>query len=99
MDQNDPTQELTLLIGCEVYSSNGVFVGEIEDLRLDLKGEAVTGLALRNANEDLFGQDIRRTYGAIIPYRWIESVEDVVVIYDIVERIKTRDEKYDMIVI
>ncbi|MFC7236705.1 PRC-barrel domain-containing protein [Saliphagus sp. GCM10025317] len=43
---DDTPQEITSLVGREVYSNNGVFVGEVEDLRLNVGGEAVTGLAL-----------------------------------------------------
>ena len=34
---DDSTEEITTLVGREVYSNNGVFVGEVEDVRLDLK--------------------------------------------------------------
>jgi len=44
---NAVPEEITSLVGREVYSNNGVFVGEIEDVRrLDLDAQAVTGLAL-----------------------------------------------------
>jgi len=33
---NAVPEEITSLVGREVYSNNGVFVGEIEDVRLDL---------------------------------------------------------------
>ena len=32
-------QEITTLVGREVYSNSGVFVGEIEDVQLNLDGE------------------------------------------------------------
>ncbi|MFW6018224.1 MAG: PRC-barrel domain-containing protein, partial [Halapricum sp.] len=80
--------EITTLVGREVYSNNGVFVGEIEDLRLNLAAETVTGLALHQLNQELFDQEINQSRGVIVPYRWVQAVGDIVIINDIVERLK-----------
>lgn len=85
--------EITTLVGREVYSNNGVFVGEVEDLRLDLDAEAVTGLALHELNGDLFEERAADSRGVIIPYRWVRAVGDVVLVNDIVERLSESDEE------
>ena len=85
-------QELTSLVGREVYSNNGVYVGEVEDLRLDLEAESVTGLALSEVNPDLFQDVVGPTQGVLIPYRWVRAVGDVVLLSDTVERIRKEDE-------
>jgi len=84
----NPPQEITSLVGREVYSNNGVFVGEIEDVRLDMDSEIVTGLALGELNDELFGDRVDGARGVMIPYRWVRAVGDVVLINDIVERLK-----------
>lgn len=89
---DDPPQELTSLIGREVYSNNGVFVGAVEDLRLNLEAEAVTGLALTDVNDDLFEDMVNRRQGVLVPYRWVRSVGDIVIITDTVERLRSEDE-------
>lgn len=81
------SQELTSLVGREVYTNNGVYVGEVEDLRLDLEGEAVTGLALNEVNETIFEGIVGRRQGVLVPYRWVRSVGDIVLISDTVERV------------
>jgi len=98
MDAESVPQEITTLVGREVYSNNGVFVGEIEDLRLNLDREAVTGLALHQLNTELFDQEVRTTRGVIIPYRWVQSVGDIVIVNDIVERVRSpeTDESEDL---
>jgi len=95
MDTERIPQEITTLVGREVYSKNGVFVGEIEDIRLDLDRQTVTGLALHQLNGELFGADIRGSRGVIIPYRWVQAVGDVVIVNDIVERLTQPDETED----
>jgi len=84
-------QEITSLVGREVYSNNGVFVGEIEDLRLDLDAEVVNGLALSALNPTLFEETETGSRGVIVPYRWVRSVGDVVLISDVIERLKNED--------
>jgi sporulation protein YlmC with PRC-barrel domain len=86
-------QEITTLVGREVYSNNGVFVGEIEDIRLDLDVEAVTGLALHELNHELFDEQAAGARGVIIPYRWVRAVGDVVLVNDIVERLSQSEEE------
>jgi len=88
MDRSEP-QEITSLVGREVYSNNGVFVGEVEDLRLDIEREVVTGLAMTELNYDLFEDRAAGARGAIVPYRWVRSVGDVVLVNDIVERMRS----------
>lgn len=87
MDTDTVPQEITTLVGREVYSNNGVFVGEVEDLRLDLDRQDVTGLALHQLNKELFSNEVDGTRGVIIPYRWVQAVGDVVIVNSIVERL------------
>ncbi len=94
---DDTPQEITSLVGREVYSNNGVFVGEVEDLRLDVDGEAVTGLALGGLNSELFADNDDHV-GIIVPYRWVRAVGDIVLVNDVVERVREPDEETEEIV-
>jgi sporulation protein YlmC with PRC-barrel domain len=95
MDRSEP-QEITSLVGREVYSNNGVFVGEVEDLRLDVEQEIVTGLAMTELNRDLFEDRAAGARGVIVPYRWVRSVGDIVLVNDIVERMRGREEEEEV---
>jgi sporulation protein YlmC with PRC-barrel domain len=90
---DDVPQEITSLVGREVYSNNGVFVGQVEDLRLDLDAETVTGLALTSLNDDLFGTQTAGARGVILPYRWVRAVGDVILVNDVVERMKEEEDE------
>jgi len=89
-------QEITNLVGREVYSNNGVFVGEVEDIQLDLDRESVTGLALTELNYDLFHDKAAGSRGVIIPYRWVRSVGDIILVNDIVERMREPEEEEEV---
>ena len=86
-------EELTTLVGREVYSNNGVFVGEVEDIRLDLDRQTVTGLALGRLNNELFGTRVEPGKGVLLPYRWVRAVGDVILVNDVIERIKDGEDE------
>ena len=88
MDSDSVPQEITTLVGREVYTNNGVFLGEVEDLRLNLDTQQVTGLALHGLNQELFAEEQANARGVIIPYRWVQSVGDVVIVNDLAERVQ-----------
>jgi sporulation protein YlmC with PRC-barrel domain len=92
MEPESAPQEITSLVGREVYSNNGVFVGEVEDLQLDMNAERVTGLALGEINRELFGARVDGSRGILVPYRWVRAVGDVVLVNDAVEQIKGTDD-------
>ncbi|MDY6779680.1 MAG: PRC-barrel domain-containing protein [Halobacteria archaeon] len=83
--------EITRLVGRDVYSNNGVFVGEVEDVQLETDDRRISGVALGGVNDELFDQDDNK--GVIIPYRWVSAVGDIIIIKDIVERLKARSEE------
>lgn len=92
---DDVPQEITTLVGREVYSSNGVFVGEVDDLELNLDEQVVTGLALTQVNSELFAKAAASTRGVIVPYRWVRAVGDVVLVNEVVERMADSEEEDD----
>lgn len=95
MDRDSAPQEITTLVGREVYTNNGVFIGQVEDLRLNLDAEEVTGLALHELNTDLFGSESASARGVIVPYRWVQAVGDIIIASDIVERIQQQKGESD----
>ncbi|MFW6458102.1 MAG: PRC-barrel domain-containing protein [Halodesulfurarchaeum sp.] len=86
-------QEITTLVGREVYSKNGVFVGEVEDLQLDIDTEVVDGLALSTLNPALFENQETGSKGVIVPYRWVRSVGDIILLSDVIERLKDDEDE------
>lgn len=95
---DETPQEITSLVGREVYSNNGVFVGEVEDMQLNLNQQTVTGLALHDVNHELFADHISDARGVLIPYRWVRSVGDVILINDTIERLKVPSSDEQMVV-
>lgn len=90
---DDTHQEITSLVGREVYSNNGVFVGEVEDLQLSVGEETIKGLAVGNLNSELFSEEAKVGQGIIVPYRWVRSIGDVILVNDVIERVREPDEE------
>jgi sporulation protein YlmC with PRC-barrel domain len=88
-------QEITSLVGREVYSNNGVYVGEVEDVRLNIDDQVVTGLAVSEINRELFEGVAAGARGVMLPYRWVMSVGDVVLVNDLVERVAEPEPETD----
>ncbi|MDZ7730712.1 MAG: PRC-barrel domain-containing protein [Natrialbaceae archaeon] len=89
---HDAPQQITELVDRPVYTNNGIEVGHVEDLQLDIDAQAVTGLAVTSLNDDLFDDEVRKARGVIIPYRWIRSVGDIILVSDIIERLRDSEE-------
>ena len=68
--------DITSLLGLEVYTQKGIFVGKVDDAVLDPENGIISGLALGSVNKELFDQ---KGKGIVIPYRWITAVGDIVI--------------------
>jgi len=69
--------DITSLLGLEVYTQRGVFVGRVDDAVLDPDRGVVSGLALGDVNRDIF--DVKGR-GIVIPYRWVIAAGDIVIV-------------------
>ncbi|AKB42703.1 MAG TPA: PRC-barrel domain-containing protein [Methanosarcina vacuolata] len=81
--------ELTSLFGLNVYTNAGVYVGKLQDLVIDIEDQKITGLAISDINRELFDLTTR---GVIIPYRWVITAADIIIVRDVIQRYKKRKE-------
>ena len=68
--------DITSLLGLDVYTQKGIFVGKVDDAVLDSENGIISGLALGSINKELFDQ---KGKGIVIPYRWVTAVGDIVI--------------------
>lgn len=78
---------VTDIIGLDVYSKNGVYIGEVDDIRLNFSQECATGVALKDVNPEIEKVANNSKNGVVIPYNWIESIHDIVITMDIIQRL------------
>ena len=91
MSSDDPVDEITGLIGREVYTTNGRVVGDVDDIKRNLHEAGVKALAVSNVNQDVVGT-ISGPSGVFIPFRWVRSVGDIILVTDGLERVTEIDE-------
>jgi sporulation protein YlmC with PRC-barrel domain len=67
--------DITSMIGLDVYTQKGIFVGRVDDAVIDPEQGIVSGLALGNINKELFDH---KGKGVVIPYRLVTAIGDIV---------------------
>ena len=70
--------QITELFGLNIYTEKSVFVGEVEDVLIDVEGKKMESLVVGKLNPQLI--DIKNYKGLKVPYRIIRSVGDIVLI-------------------
>lgn len=69
-------EECGNIIGLEVYSPEGIFVGKVDDLAVDPSNRTISGLMIREPSPVLVDQGVMIK----IPYRWVQSIGDIVIL-------------------
>lgn len=79
--------QITEVFGLNMYTEKSVYVGEVEDVILDIEGKKMDSLVVGKLNPDLV--DIKNYKGLKIPFRIIRSVGDIVIIRHLPGAFKT----------
>ena len=80
-------EEVTNLIGRQVYSIKGIRIGKVKNIDLDVENSRVDGLCLVDTNERIIegGEKI------CVPYRWIQDVGDIIILRYFPDRVSIRE--------
>jgi sporulation protein YlmC with PRC-barrel domain len=69
-------EAISEIIGMQVYTPGGTYLGNVDNLVMDMENKAVDGIFIRQSNPLL----VEGSMSINIPYRWIQSVGDVVIL-------------------
>jgi len=69
-------EEASELIGLQVYTNQGIFLGSISNLVVEVDENKVQGLFINNTNPLL----VEGSKPVNVPYRWISSIGDIVIL-------------------
>lgn len=69
-------EEASELIGLQVYTNRGIYLGTINNLVVDLDESKVQGLFISETNPLL----VENSKAVNVPYRWIGNVGDIVIL-------------------
>lgn len=82
---------VTDIIGLDVYTRSGVYIGEVDDVKLDFTQQSAIGIALTNINPELKTIKDSNQEGVVIPYKWSNSIHDIIITIDILRRLELRE--------
>jgi sporulation protein YlmC with PRC-barrel domain len=79
-------EEASELIGLQVYTTNGIFLGNVNNLVIDLDNKRVDGLFVSETNPLL----VEESKAVNVPFRWIQSVGDIIILKYFPKRVTTK---------
>ncbi len=83
-------EEVSEMIGLQVYTKTGMFLGTVNNVVMDLEEAKVDGVFVGDTNP-LLVEDSRSVN---IPYRWVNAVGDIIILRYFPKRVSvSRKEK------
>ena len=70
--------QITDLFGLQIYTDKGMFVGEVDDVVIDVDQKKMEAIVVGKVNDQLF--EMKNFKGLKIPYRIISAIDDIVLI-------------------
>jgi len=62
--------------GLEIYTPDGIFLGVVDDVIIDITGLRADSLYVERASPVLVDEGV----AVAIPFRWIQSVGDIIIL-------------------
>jgi len=81
-------ENISELIGLQVYTRNGVFVGSVDNLVIDVDKNTIYGLFIRETNPLI----VEGATSISIPYRWVSNVGDIILLRFFPSKVSTSGE-------
>ena len=70
--------QITDLFGLQIYTDKGMFIGEVEDVVIDVDSKKIEAIVVGKVNDQLF--ELKNYKGLKIPYRIISAIDDIVLV-------------------
>lgn len=83
------TEEVTSFLKLPVYTRKGRYVGHVRNVFLDMDEKKVSSLLVTNTNPAI----VEGTVDVAVPYRWVNSVGDIVILSYFPDKVTTNKKK------
>jgi sporulation protein YlmC with PRC-barrel domain len=81
--------QITELFDLKVYTEKSVFVGEVEDILIDIDSKKMESIVVGKLNPQLV--DIKNYKGLKVPFRIIRSIGDIILVRHLQGAFKAED--------
>jgi len=85
-ETNTNAEEVTSFLKLPVYTREGTYVGHVKNVFIDMDEKRVSSLLVTNTNPSL----VEGTVDVAVPYRWVNSVGDIVILSHFPDKVTTR---------
>ncbi len=85
-ETNPNAEEVTTFLKLPVYTREGTYVGHVRNVFIDMDERCVSSLLVTNTNPSL----VEGTVDVAVPYRWVNSVGDIVILSHFPGRVTTK---------
>jgi sporulation protein YlmC with PRC-barrel domain len=82
-------EEYTSLLGLQIYTNYGVFVGVVNNIILDVKKHRADSFFVEETNPSL----VEASRSITVPYRWVQYVGDIILLKHFPEHVELSDEE------
>ena len=82
-------EEYTSLLGLQIYTNFGVFVGVVNNVIIDVGKHRADSFFVEETNPTL----VESSRSITIPYRWVQHVGDIILLKHFPERVELSDEE------
>jgi sporulation protein YlmC with PRC-barrel domain len=88
--EGNPMEEMvTSFVKLPVYTRNGIYVGNVKNVIMDVEKKRISSLLLTKTNPTI----IEGAMDVAVPYRWVNAVGDIVILSYFPEKVLLREEK------
>ncbi|MBN1281324.1 MAG: PRC-barrel domain-containing protein [Candidatus Thermoplasmatota archaeon] len=81
--------EVTSFLKLPVYTREGVYVGQVKNVFLEIDEKRVGSLLVTNTNPSL----VEGSVDVAVPYRWVNAVGDIVILSNFPGKVSTKKDK------
>ncbi|AGN27041.1 PRC-barrel domain-containing protein [Candidatus Methanomassiliicoccus intestinalis] len=79
-------EEASELMGLQVYTSAGIYLGNVTNLVIDIDKKKVEGLFINETNPLL----VEESKAVSVPFRWIQSIGDIIILRYFPKRVSSK---------
>ena len=91
MEKKVEAEEVTSFLKLPVYNREGIYVGHVKNVFLDMDEKRVSSLLVTNTNQSI----VEGTVDVAVPYRWVNAVGDIVILSYFPDKVATRETDED----